>query len=92
MTPMSDSPDQSDQAPAPPGPAPLALADAVREALALTRHGWLQRVTVVVESGAVVLRGRVPSFYLKQLAQVTVMAVAGVGQLRNELRVEGGDQ
>jgi osmotically-inducible protein OsmY len=88
MTAVPDSPEQSEQIPAP----PLALIDAVREALALTRHGWLQRVEVSVEGGVVVLRGRVPSFYLKQLAQVTVIAVAGVGPLRNELQVEGSDR
>ena len=51
------------------------LADAIRGALDKTGHGWLRLVGVSVEGGCVVLRGRVPSFYLKQMAQVTAMAV-----------------
>ena len=68
------------------------LADAVRGALAQTGYEWLRRVAVEAEGGSAVLRGVVPSFYLKQLAQVTVMAVAGVEVVRNELRVEGGSR
>jgi osmotically-inducible protein OsmY len=82
----------------PEGNAPQAsaesspLADAVRSALAETGHGWLQRVVVAIEGGSVVLRGKVPSFYLKQMAQTTVMAVPGVEVMRNELQVEGGNR
>jgi osmotically-inducible protein OsmY len=68
-------------------PDPPLLADAVRSALNKTGYGWLQRVVVTTTGGAVVLRGTVPSFHLKQLAQVTVMAVPGVEVLRNELDV-----
>lgn len=69
---------------------PPPLADAVHEALAKTGHGCLRRVVVVAERGSIALRGRVPSYYLKQLAQVTVMAVPGVEAVRNELEVDGG--
>ena len=67
-----------------------ALADAVRNALHQTAHGWLQRVAVTVEAGSIVLRGKLPSFYLKQVAQTIVLTVPGVATLRNELHVEGG--
>jgi osmotically-inducible protein OsmY len=66
-----------------------SVADAVRIALDGTGHAWLRRVAVAVEGGVVVLRGVVPSFYLKQLAQTTVMAVPGVAEVRNELQVGG---
>jgi len=72
------------------GPLPTGLADAVRTALDKTGHGWLRRIEVGVESGCVVLRGRVKSFYLKQMAQVTVLAVPGADLVRNDLQVEGG--
>jgi osmotically-inducible protein OsmY len=72
-------------------PEPFPLLDAVRSALNKTAHGWLQRVVVLVEGSVVVLQGKVPSFYLKQMAQATVMAVPGVEVLRNELQVEGGN-
>ena len=70
---------------------PPPLADAVRSALAQTRHGWLQRVVVAGEGGRVVLRGKVPSYYLKQMAQTAAMTVQGVEVLQNELQVEGGN-
>lgn len=68
-------------------PGSMDLAHAVRDALARTGYGWLRQVVVEAAVGRVVLRGTVPSFYLKQLAQVTVMAVPGVELVRNELRV-----
>lgn len=71
-------------------PIPDGIVAAVRNALDKTGHGWLRRIEVGVESGCVVLRGRVPSFYLKQMAQVTVLAVPGADLVRNDLQVEGG--
>jgi osmotically-inducible protein OsmY len=35
----------------------------------------------------ITLRGRVPSYYMKQVAQATALAVTGVRGLRNELEV-----
>jgi len=61
--------------------------DAIRRALDATSHGWLHLVAIATAGDVVVLRGRVPSFYLKQIAQETVLAVPGVGVLRNELEV-----
>jgi osmotically-inducible protein OsmY len=60
---------------------------AIRQALDTTSHGWLHLVAVVTEGDVVVLRGRVPSFYLKQIAQEAVLAVPDVGVLRNKLEV-----
>lgn len=62
--------------------------DAVIAALGKTGYTRLQRIEVVEESGVLVLRGQVPSFYLKQIAQNIVLAVPGIGEIRNELRVE----
>lgn len=63
------------------------LADAALAALHRTGHGWLRRIVVEIDGGAIVLRGQVPSYYLKQLAQVTVLAVPGVEVVRNDLQV-----
>ena len=77
----------------PPGVQEVSpLSDAVRDALARTGHGWLQRIVVEIEGGSVILRGKVPNFYLKQMAQVTVMAVPDVEVVQNELHVEGGNR
>ena len=64
-------------------------AGQARAALEKTGHGWLRRIVVVAEAEVIVLQGKVPSFYLKQMAQVTVMAVPGIELVRNELEVEG---
>ncbi|MEX0729121.1 MAG: BON domain-containing protein [Planctomycetaceae bacterium] len=42
------------------------------------------------DEGAVILRGRVPSFYLKQLAQEVVRQTDGVSCIVNELEVDYG--
>ena len=71
-------------------PEPTTPADAARQALARTGHRWLQRVEVFAGVGWAVLRGDVQSFYLKQLAQATVLALPDVARLRNDLRVIRG--
>jgi osmotically-inducible protein OsmY len=71
--------------PQPMGRSPVV--GAIRHALDTTSHGWLHLVAVATDGDVVVLRGRVPSFYLKQMAQATALAVPGVAALRNELEV-----
>lgn len=63
------------------------LADDVRCALASSAYSCLRRVVAATSGRNVVLSGTVPSYYLKQLAQTVVMAVPGVGVVRNELDV-----
>jgi osmotically-inducible protein OsmY len=75
----------------PPGSGPAPIIISVRDALGRAGYGWLREIVVTLECGGIVLRGRVPSFHLKQVAQVTVRSVAGVAVVRDELTVEGGD-
>ena len=70
----------------------VELVSDARVALRKTGHGWLRQIVVLIEAEVIVLRGKVPSFYLKQMAQATVMGVPGVELLRNELEVEGGSR
>jgi osmotically-inducible protein OsmY len=42
-----------------------------------------------VDNNRVILRGSVPSYHLKQLAQVHALRVEGVGRLENRLEVRG---
>jgi osmotically-inducible protein OsmY len=62
----------------------------------LGRAGYaaLRAVEVSAREQVVELRGHVPSFYMKQMAQVVTMAVRGVRELRNAIEVtrtgEGG--
>ena len=62
------------------GPATLG-------ALRATGYGPLRVIEVTVHARVVILEGRAPSYYLKQVAQATALAVAGARQARNDLDV-----
>lgn len=47
----------------------------------------LRRLVVTVSDGEVVITGRVPSYYLKQLAQETVRPALGSRTLLNRVEV-----
>jgi len=67
--------------------AALRLSLQVERALRSTGYLSLCRVDVRAHSGVITLRGRTPSYYLKQLAQATALGVTGVCEVRNELDV-----
>lgn len=48
----------------------------------------LRVVTCQFHKGVLILRGRVPSFYLKQVAQSVVRNIEGVAQIDNRLEVD----
>jgi osmotically-inducible protein OsmY len=57
----------------------------------LLRHGSypaLRRIVCECNQGVLVLRGRVSSFYQKQLAQEGVAHIEGVVRVVNEIEVE----
>jgi osmotically-inducible protein OsmY len=61
--------------------------------VALTRvhqHPSLRfyRVDCHFDAGILSLRGTLPSYYLKQVAQEAVRGLAGVQQIRNQIQVE----
>ena len=63
------------------------LAERVERALRATGYGALRTLRVSVSARVVILVGRVSSYYLKQLAQETALAVPGAHQIRNDLDV-----
>ena len=65
----------------------LCLAERVERALRATGYGPLRGIEVTVHARLVILGGRVPSYYLKQVAQTTALAVLGARQVRNDLDV-----
>jgi osmotically-inducible protein OsmY len=65
----------------------LGLAERVERALGATGHGPLRGIQVAVHAGLIILGGRVPSYYLKQVAQATALAVPGARHVRNDLDV-----
>ena len=64
-----------------------SLAENVKRALRATGHGSLRGIEVAGHARLVILKGRVPSYYLKQVAQQTALSVPNVDQVRNDLEV-----
>jgi osmotically-inducible protein OsmY len=65
----------------------LHLAERAERALCATGYGPLCVIEVTVHARLVILKGRVPSYYLKQVAQTAALAVPGARQVRNDLDV-----
>jgi osmotically-inducible protein OsmY len=63
------------------------LAERVERALRAIGHGPLRGIEVTVRERLVILGGRVPGYYLEQVAQTTALAVLGARQVRNDLDV-----
>lgn len=57
--------------------------------LALNKNPYIFGFSLRSETfaGRVVLRGRVPTWYHKQMAQEALRTVDGIAEIRNELRV-----
>lgn len=64
--------------------APCRVAHALRRTPELSGSG----ISWYVEKGALVLRGRVRSFYQKQVAQTVAIGLDGFERVINELEVE----
>lgn len=64
----------------------IAIADAMQR----TCYQPLRKIDLSFEGETVVLLGVVPTYFLKQLAQVVVMSVSGVERIDNQLRVAEG--
>jgi osmotically-inducible protein OsmY len=70
------------------GPAAdLDLASQIDWALHATGYPPLRDVHILAVEGTAVLRGVVPTYYMKQIAQAAVSAIPGVSELHNELDV-----
>lgn len=63
------------------------LENSVRSSLQQTGYQQLRRLDVAVEDGRVRISGRLPQFYLMQLAQQAVMKTQGVVNLENGIQV-----
>jgi hypothetical protein len=66
-------------------PDPQAVAE---RGLRSSRYSALKHVSCDYQGGVLVLRGYLPSYYLKQIAQEVVShQVQGVGRLDNQIQV-----
>lgn len=60
----------------------------VRQRLSATGHHDLNQVQAAIEDGHLVLRGRVVSFYMKQVAQTSIQGRINGFTIRNLLEVQ----
>ena len=65
----------------------FVLPSEVEQVLQSTGYQGLRGVKIAVHYGVVFLRGHVPSFHMKQVAQTSARSVSGVREVRNELNV-----
>jgi len=63
------------------------IGEAARHELRSHSHLRTQRVWCEVDGGTLYLRGQVPRFFYKQLAQEAVAGIDGVTQIVNEIEV-----
>jgi osmotically-inducible protein OsmY len=72
-------------------PAPPASPQAVAErGLRSSRYSALQHVSCDCRGGVLVLRGCLPTYYLKQVAQEVVAHLEGVEGVENQILVVPG--
>ena len=70
-------------------PSAHSLIAAISDALRQSGYGQLRTLELQCDGDSVTLVGRVPTYFLKQLAQTTAMSVSGVGGVNNQIRVAG---
>jgi hypothetical protein len=68
-------------------PDPNPTAEAAKHRILHQPHLTMQRLWCEFDGARLFLRGQVPSFYFKQLAQEAVIGIDGVRQVVNEIEV-----
>jgi osmotically-inducible protein OsmY len=63
------------------------VVEEVRSRLQGMAYHALKQIVCEYRDGTLVLRGRLPSYYLKQVAQTAVARVAGVERVVNQIEV-----
>jgi osmotically-inducible protein OsmY len=67
------------------------IVEQAQERLQATPYLSFRDLRCDYRHGLLILRGRVESYYEKQLAQEAVVRMEGVAQVVNQLEVSGGD-
>jgi hypothetical protein len=84
---MDDSRHATDDgAPGPPSPSP-GTGELAQSRLRRSAYLALHSVDCEFRAGVLTLRGRLPSYYLKQVAQAVVATVEGVQHIDNRIEV-----
>ncbi len=63
------------------------VTEAAKDCLHKTPYHALRALSCEYDQGVLFLRGQLPTFYQKQLAQEAVLGLAGVAQVVNETEV-----
>ena len=63
------------------------LAAEAERILAESGYGDLRRLRCECHDGIISIRGRLPSFFLKQMAQTLVSQLTGVRRVNNQIKV-----
>lgn len=63
------------------------LARLIDQAFRATGHLCLRDLDLVIAGGLVVLRGKLPRYYLRQVAHAVVRAIPGVNEVHDEVEV-----
>jgi osmotically-inducible protein OsmY len=86
MLPLEPTPRDAPSAP-PPAHRPPHAAEAAERRLRQQPYLALREVSCACRDGVLTLRGHLPSYYLKQLAQEAVADTPGVGRVENQIDV-----
>ena len=69
--------------------APSRIIESARRRLRQSAYPLLGRVSCHYDDGVLTLGGRLPTFYLKQIAQTLVATIEGVKLVQNRVNVGG---
>jgi osmotically-inducible protein OsmY len=67
------------------------IGESARDRLLLSSYSPLRAVACSCRDGVLTLRGLVPTYHQKQLAQAIVAEVEGIREIVNEIQVAGAD-
>ena len=88
MFPLPGSTESTAATPALATAAGSVIVQRCEAVLRSSSHGPLRRLTCDFHEGVLSLRGVVPTFYLKQLAQALLGKLAGVEEINNQVVVQ----
>lgn len=66
---------------------PFSVAGQVEARLQASPYSSIRTIVCLCDEGILVLRGRVPTFFHKQVAQIVVADIEGVKQIVNQIEV-----
>ena len=69
-------------------PASRLSASALQQQLQCSPYWSVRQLVCHVDRESIVLRGTVPSYYLKQVAQALALKTVGVGSLCSDIEVQ----